>query len=87
MDTERRTQILPELQTNCGNEGSAGRLFPDRDSWHPGQKTPDHMLDGRSRFKRMRNKMVHPGNTGGPGIGESWEERLNCQIKNIIRTS
>ena len=43
---------------------------------HSGQETPDHMWNRRRRFKRMRNEMVHAGDTGGAGFWESWEERV-----------
>jgi hypothetical protein len=82
--TERRTEVLPKLQENCGNESSAGRIFPGRISWHSGQEAPDHMRDRRRRFKRMWNKMVHTGDIGGSGFRERWEERVSCQIRILL---
>jgi hypothetical protein len=39
MDTRRGGQrYCPSCKKNCGNEGPAGRIFPDRSSRYPGKK-------------------------------------------------
>jgi len=83
--TKRRIEILPNLQTNCGNESSAGRIFSNSISRHSGQETPDHMRDKRRRYKRVRNKVVYAGGIGGAGSRESWEEGLRCREGGFLR--